>query len=177
MERLRPWFTPAKAMAVSLLSLVCLAKEERSSVAWFSNWKKSSRNRYKERGWKHGGLFPQLSLVQELPLIHKKVTGPTSRRLKKERIIGGTPAPEGEYPFYAFPRGMMLCGATLISPEILLTAAHCGGVWTTGALIGKKHCYLLDFFFFSFRLILVGSSLPQGALRFRVKDPYPLMSI
>lgn len=59
-----------------------------------------------------------------------------SRRLK-DRIIGGTPVAEGEYPFYAFPIGMLLCGATLIAPQILLTAAHCGEVWTSaGALLG-----------------------------------------
>jgi hypothetical protein len=127
-------------MAVSLLPLVCLANEELRSFAWFSNGKNSSRNHYKERDRKHGSRLSHQSLVLELPLIHKKGNGPTtSRRMKKDRIIGGTPAPEGEYPFYAFPRGMMLCGATLISPEILLTAAHCGGVWTSGALIGEKH--------------------------------------
>lgn len=169
-------------MTVSLLSLVCLAKEERRSFAWLSNGKKSSRNRYRERGWKHGDLVPQQSSVLELPLIHKKGNEPTtSRRLKKDRIIGGTPAAEGEYPFYAIPRGMMLCGATLISPEILLTAAHCGGVWTTGALIGELEALLFVgccwIFQLSFRLILFVSSLPQGALRFRVKEPYPLMLI
>jgi hypothetical protein len=34
-----------------------------------------------------------------------------------ERIVGGVPVEEGEFPFYVYPVGMMLCGATLIHPE------------------------------------------------------------
>jgi secreted trypsin-like serine protease len=43
----------------------------------------------------------------------------------------------GQYPSYVFSAGSELCGATLIHPDILLTAAHCGGAFLeNGVLIG-----------------------------------------
>ena len=44
------------------------------------------------------------------------------------RIIGGTDAPRGRYPYFvslltAF-RGRT-CGGTLVAPDVVLTAAHC----------------------------------------------------
>ena len=47
------------------------------------------------------------------------------------RIVGGSPASEGEYPSYAIPRtgsfGDGLCGSVKIWNDILLSAAHCAG--------------------------------------------------
>jgi len=47
-----------------------------------------------------------------------------------ERIVGGTEVTSGRnnpspYPWYAFTRSGALCGATLIAPDLLVTAAHC----------------------------------------------------
>jgi len=39
------------------------------------------------------------------------------------RIINGTDAEPGDYPYYV---GMVYCGGTLIAPDIVLFAAHCG---------------------------------------------------
>jgi trypsin len=52
------------------------------------------------------------------------------------RIVGGTPAVPGDYPFYASTIQPILCGSTLIYEDILLTAAHCGGGFLAGANIG-----------------------------------------
>ncbi|KAL4419228.1 hypothetical protein ABPG77_010670 [Micractinium sp. CCAP 211/92] len=44
------------------------------------------------------------------------------------RIVGGTAAPTNRYPYFASLRdssGNHFCGATLIAPNVLVTAAHC----------------------------------------------------
>jgi trypsin len=40
-------------------------------------------------------------------------------------IVGGGPSNVGAYPYFAVPDASFVCGATLIYPDILLTAAHC----------------------------------------------------
>lgn len=52
------------------------------------------------------------------------------------RIVGGTPATFGAYPFYVYTIGAGLCGGTLIAPDIVLTAASCEDFFLDGALIG-----------------------------------------
>jgi len=47
------------------------------------------------------------------------------RREERARIIGGTDVPLNMYPWFARFTNVYRCGATLISPEYVLTAAHC----------------------------------------------------
>lgn len=44
---------------------------------------------------------------------------------KNPRIIGGQASVPGRFPYYALMNGSNLCGAVLISPRFVLTAAHC----------------------------------------------------
>jgi len=44
-------------------------------------------------------------------------------------IVGGQPADSGAYPFFAHRERFSACGATLIHPDLLLTAAHCLGTF------------------------------------------------
>ena len=59
-------------------------------------------------------------------LLFTLVTGSENRRQLRKRIIGGSNAARNEFPFYTrFDVGQPYCGATLISPDIVMTAAHC----------------------------------------------------
>ncbi|XP_072044556.1 uncharacterized protein [Amphiura filiformis] len=47
--------------------------------------------------------------------------------LPETQIVGGQPAQEGEYPWQAalYSGGYRICGASLVTPNWLITAAHC----------------------------------------------------
>ena len=46
--------------------------------------------------------------------------------LQKKKIIGGSNVPTDTYPWFAQMQGAgKLCGASLVTPEFVLTAAHC----------------------------------------------------
>lgn len=51
----------------------------------------------------------------------------------KQKIVGGSPASDGEYSSYAVPRtglfGQGLCGSVKIYDDLLLSAAHCSGAF------------------------------------------------
>ena len=49
------------------------------------------------------------------------------------RIVGGTEASPGEYPFFAEGSG---CGGSLIWKDIVLSAGHCQGAFAREARIG-----------------------------------------
>jgi secreted trypsin-like serine protease len=49
------------------------------------------------------------------------------------RIVGGQQADEGEYPYFALGSG---CGAFLVHEDMLVSAAHCEGTFSSGALVG-----------------------------------------
>jgi hypothetical protein len=51
------------------------------------------------------------------------------------RISGGTITEPGQYPYFTTLVGSRLCGATLIHPDILLTAGHCQKAFAAETLV------------------------------------------
>jgi len=56
------------------------------------------------------------------------------------RIIGGREAEEGDYPYFVDMDG---CGGTLIAPDIVLSAAHCGSRKGINVIVGAYRNELL----------------------------------
>ncbi|XP_057369009.1 trypsin alpha-3-like [Daphnia carinata] len=85
-----------------------------------------------------------------------------------DQIVGGTAAAAGEFPFQAaLILGGSLCGGTLISPSIILTAAHC--------LAGKTQTSVSTFTVRVNTLALSGSTVgavSRGVTKFIVHPSY-----
>lgn len=74
-----------------------------------------------------------LSELRSLCIAQEDVDPASNNVIKNNtytaNIVGGQIASGGTYLFYAYPASRkMLCGATLIHPDILITAAHCNGI-------------------------------------------------
>jgi secreted trypsin-like serine protease len=76
-------------------------------------------------------LFLSSEFVQSKP---RKLRRPPIQHLAAEsRIVGGTQATPGEYPFFVEWSG---CGASLIHDDIILSAAHCNPLSNNKVVIG-----------------------------------------
>ena len=50
------------------------------------------------------------------------------------RIVGGTNAGDGEFPYFVLGNG---CGASLVAPDVVLSAAHCEGAFDGTVRVGS----------------------------------------
>ncbi|ETV64974.1 hypothetical protein H257_18216 [Aphanomyces astaci] len=61
----------------------------------------------------------------------------------QHEIVNGTEVPVGKYTYVTGLRKTDIssssCGASLIAPKVVLTAAHCAGSWATYASIGSHY--------------------------------------
>lgn len=51
----------------------------------------------------------------------------------ESRIVGGSAADRGEYPYFVSWGG---CAASLIAPDVILSAAHCSGIGDNSVIVG-----------------------------------------
>jgi trypsin len=94
-------------------------------------------------------LYPQQNLRSKFLPVGRRSNGDDGEELKRDLIIGGSLADSQEYQSYAVTDPLDnsggLCGATLIYPDILVSAAHCGvgGIFNNGVLmnIGATSIY------------------------------------
>jgi secreted trypsin-like serine protease len=112
-DRGRIWLVLLVAISAALISLVAFM--QRDSFA---------------RADEHRGH--KITLERSTaPAIRHELSGATDQGGVEPRIVGGTPVPNGKYPFMTimsieFANGTSgLCGGSLIDPNSVLTAAHC----------------------------------------------------
>lgn len=93
----------------------------------------------------------------------------TDHKANDSRIVGGTLASKGKYPMFAIPDNGGtggLCGATIIHQDILVSAAHCEGVFIrAGAVVIGSNKLLYD--------PANSSSSSNNVIRKKVEKEYP----
>jgi len=76
-------------------------------------------------------MMKRILLLGALPWVaHAQVESVDTR---PSHIVGGQAASPEDYPYFAYGLG---CGATLIRPDVLLSAAHCQSHFTSRAFVG-----------------------------------------
>ena len=111
----RLWLVLLVALVASLISLLALLK-----------WDSSAR------ADEHRGGGHRITLERSTaPTFRHELSEAANRGGVEPKIVGGTPVPNGKYPFMAYltigttDGSTFNCGGTLLDPNSVLTAAHC----------------------------------------------------
>lgn len=113
------WFGVVAIAAAFVTTVVAEQKNIRIvSHSGGSRNENENRSEYIRRG-----LEPQRSDIGELDYSFSNATIDITGGDVTARIVGGNPVAVGEYPYFVHMGG---CAGSLISPLVVLTAAHCG---------------------------------------------------
>lgn len=114
---------------IACLKRLCLPREPifTGSARVYKNEKKSTRITYfpshTSRAHSHSAAY-KLSNFAHFPLFHITECGTANQ---ETRIVGGRPTGVNQYPWLArlVYDGQFHCGASLLTRDYVLTAAHC----------------------------------------------------
>ena len=74
------------------------------------------------------------NLRDRRPKQPKTSSGPSLHEAWSSRIVGGTNAAAEEFPYFVLGDG---CGASLVAPDVVLSAAHCEGRFDDTVRVGS----------------------------------------
>jgi hypothetical protein len=83
----------------------------------------------------HVDIERQVEVKEEDQPVRTLTRAKRKHVLGNNRIIGGVLANEQEFPFFVQGDG---CGASLVWDDMVLTAAHCEGVFNDRVLVGAQ---------------------------------------
>ena len=130
---LQSWKAPRwiRIVVVFFVVAVLLVEGGAATAPWNASFSTSKRSEedVAPRGLEHSNVVP--------PRLHRRAGFSTEESIDvglvvDPRIIGGTPTDGQEYPFFVqadTDESGFYCGASLIAPDVVLTAAHCAGMY------------------------------------------------
>lgn len=107
--------------AAMALTLIALAVVTGASAAVRASDAQGQKGSGQQITLEHGGNAD----------FQRKLSEATNQNGFEPKIVGGTPVPDGKYPFMVFIQvetsdgSIFSCGGSLIDPNSVLTAAHC----------------------------------------------------